>query len=249
MSDYNFEKPTVTGKLDAEQREAVVIPGLGGFGSRFPTRDMIYHPVPYNYSTIQNPTAWRIQVKFGAPAPRLVVGLDIYGDTILGRGAHGPQSPDVDLSNLNALELGVSRRHALLRPTYTQLFVIDLESTNGTYVNAIPVGRGMARVIRTNDTIALAGLNFVVEIISSPKNYPPGIATKPLVQPGGTEEEEDEQAPLQLGMEPEEPPSLALGGPLPPISPSMDADETLIPGEIPPFDRVDYEPPLDEEEL
>jgi hypothetical protein len=50
-------------------------------------------------------------------------------------------------------------------------------------------------------------------------------------------------------MEPEDMPPSAIGGPLPPISPSMDVDETLIPGEIPSFDQLDYEPPLDEEEF
>ncbi len=166
------KRPIVTGKLDANQKRAIIVPALGSFGTRFSSSEVIYHPVPYNYKIIQDPTPWRVLLKFGAPAPRIVVGLDIYGDVIIGRGSDGPQSPDIDLSNLDALALGVSRRHALLRPTQNKLFLIDLDSTNGSYVNAIPVGRGMAQVLKGGDTVALAGLNFVVEIVRAPQRSP-----------------------------------------------------------------------------
>jgi hypothetical protein len=221
------DRPVATGKLSPDQRRALVIPSLGGFGSRFSARDIVYHPLPYNYQAIQSPASWRVELKFGAPAPRLVVGLDIYGDVVLGRGSQGPQNPDIDLSNLEALELGISRRHALLRPTRTQLFLIDLESTNGTYVNAIPVGRGMAQVIRTGDTIALAGLNFVIEIVHSPKSIKPEIATKPLSQ-SRAKAQENKPETLKLGIKSDSssPPPPAIPGPLPPISPKETEEES-----------------------
>jgi hypothetical protein len=100
-----------------------------------------------------------------------VVGLDIYGDVILGRGADVPGSPDIDLSNLNAEQVGVSRRHALIRPGRSKLYLIDLGSTNGTYVNGVPVSKGMAQVLRGNDSISLAGLSMVIEIIKSPTDF------------------------------------------------------------------------------
>lgn len=42
---------------------------------------------------------------------------------------------DIDLSPFNALEMGVSRSHARFERSGTRLFVRDLGSTNGTWVN------------------------------------------------------------------------------------------------------------------
>lgn len=205
------EKPGVTGRLNLDQRRTVVVPALGSFDSRFASRDLVFHSVPYNYVSIPNPTLWRVILKFGAPAPRTTVGLDIYSDITIGRGIDAPDSPDIDLTNLNALEQGVSRRHAMLRPTLHKLFVIDLNSTNGTYVNAIPVSRGMAQVLRSHDAVSLAGLSFVVEIMSSPRpdeDEPPPSEAKP------------EQADAA--------PTLSVGRP-------KVGTETYVPGMPPPF--------------
>jgi len=240
MSSENSDqskRPLVTGKLNADQRRAIIIPALGSFGTRFSSTGVLYHPVPFNYRTIQNPTPWRVLLKFGAPAPRAIVGLDIYGDVILGRGSDGPQSPDIDLSNLDALALGVSRRHALLRPTQNKLFLIDLDSTNGSYVNAIPVGRGMAQVLRSGDTVALAGLNFVVEVVRAPD-----LAKDPAE---GTGEGQAESKPttLTVGDREETRKESTASIPLPPMARPRQGQDTLPPGKVP---RVDGElPPAD----
>lgn len=164
-------KHKTTGRLNAEQRHALTIPIFSaGFGSRFLPENLTYHPVPQNYRSIPQPNRWRILIKFASPAPRATVGLDIYADVTLGRGADGPDAPDIDLSNLKAGELGVSRRHAMLRPTRNRLFLIDVESLNGSYVNAIPVGKGMAQSLKTGDTVALGGLSFLVEVVQMPAN-------------------------------------------------------------------------------
>lgn len=168
MSEDDPNRPGQTSKLSAEQRLTLAIPGLGSFDMRFASRDIPYYPVPSNYTMVQDIIPWRILVKIGEPAPRMTVGLDIYADVILGRGAGSADSPDIDLSNLDALDLGVSRRHAMIRPTRNRLYLIDLNSTNGSYVNAVPVGKGMAQVLRHGDTVSLSRLSFVIEIVSSP---------------------------------------------------------------------------------
>lgn len=168
MSEDDSDRPGQTSKLSAEQRLTLAIPGLGSFDMRFSARDIPYYPVPSNYTMVQDIIPWRVLVKIGEPAPRMTVGLDIYADITLGRGAGSSDSPDIDLSNLDALELGVSRRHAMLRPTRNRLYLIDLNSTNGSYVNAVPVGKGMAQVLRHGDTVSLSRLSFVIEIVSSP---------------------------------------------------------------------------------
>jgi len=167
--------PGDTGRLNAEQRRSLTIPGPSAFGPRFTPEEITYHPVPYNYRSIPRPNRWRVILKFNDPAPRITVGLDIFGDVILGRGSERSALPDIDLANLRALDLGVSRRHAMLRPTQNRLFLIDLESTNGSYVNAIPVGRGMAQRVQSSDLVSLAGLTFHVEVVLNPKGEKYGV--------------------------------------------------------------------------
>jgi len=54
----------------------------------------------------------------------------------LGRSAEGqPIVPDVDLSPHNAYANGVSRLHAVLKLIQEQIVIVDLGSSNGTYLN------------------------------------------------------------------------------------------------------------------
>ncbi len=54
----------------------------------------------------------------------------------LGRSAEGqPIVPDVDLSPHNAYANGVSRLHAVLKLIHDQIVIMDLGSSNGTYLN------------------------------------------------------------------------------------------------------------------
>jgi hypothetical protein len=68
----------------------------------------------------------------GEPKPYYV---QIYKELILGR-PDATLEAVLDLSDLNAANLGVSRRHAMIRRTDTGFEVIDLESRNGTWLNA-----------------------------------------------------------------------------------------------------------------
>src|SRR5688572_12703542 len=111
------EKPqkehNLTTKLDLIERKIVVVQGVGRFGLRLTQQEVIYHPVPFKFKFVEKPPLWRIQLKFGMPSPNIIVGLDMYDDVILGRGKDGDAPPDVDLTELDALKQGVSRRHAL----------------------------------------------------------------------------------------------------------------------------------------
>ncbi len=168
MPSKRSRRPHFTDKLDAEQRQTLIIPSLGAFDTRMDVRDVVYHTVPSTPPKVENPPVWRVLFKFDAGGQQVVAGLDVRGDAVFGRGAGSEDSPDIDLTNLGAQELGVSRRHALMRPTANKLYLIDLTSTNGTYVNAVPVSRGMAQVVRNHDALAFAGLTCVVEVVSSP---------------------------------------------------------------------------------
>lgn len=166
--DEQSEQFQKTTKLTLESRSTLVVPGHGKFGLRFSSKEVTYHPVPSNYQSLGRSTPWRIQLKFGAPIPHTIVGLDLYGDIVLGRGKGDHLAPDIDLSEQDGATKGVSRRHALLRPGDSKLFILDLESTNGTSVNTVPVGKGMAVALKGGDTVALGELQFTVELVSTP---------------------------------------------------------------------------------
>lgn len=69
----------------------------------------------------------------GADTPLL---LPIEGDTAIGRrDPTTHDAPALDLSPYGAYQMGISRRHAILRVREKQLEVVDLGSRNGTFVN------------------------------------------------------------------------------------------------------------------
>lgn len=115
---------------------------------------------------LKNP--WQIVLLHAGEERDGVAGIELHDDVVLGRvaGSNGP--PDFDLSDFDAERYGVSRRHALLRPTVKQLFLIDLDSTNGTQVNAVPQDTNMARALKHNDTLSLGVLHLVIKIMQRP---------------------------------------------------------------------------------
>jgi hypothetical protein len=127
-----------------------------------------YLPMPLNLSAhLPEGICWRIAL-YPEDSKQPAMGLDIRGDTVLGRGGDPASMPDIDLTPLGAATLGVSRAHALLRPSRNRLYLIDLQSTNGTHCNGILLGSGTVHVLAHNDTISLGTLAFQVKIIEWP---------------------------------------------------------------------------------
>lgn len=130
-----------------------------------------FHPFPYlpdpgDELMLRNP--WRILLELYAEDQRMSVGLDLFGDIILGRGESHPGRIIFDLEPYGAKSLGVSREHAMLRPTVTKLFVIDQGSTNGTTVNGAPSGRGIATPLKHEDLINLGNMVLMVHVVKKP---------------------------------------------------------------------------------
>jgi hypothetical protein len=88
--------------------------------------------------------------------------LEIVGDVVLGRSTLA----DVDLQPFAAMEHGISRRHAMLRPSRKSLYIIDLGSTNGTHCNGIPMGLGIAMPLGEQAVIRLGSLNLAVRFLA-----------------------------------------------------------------------------------
>ncbi len=109
---------------------------------------------------------WRIELH-GLQPGEPPVGYDIVGNVIVGRAIEG-SDVDIDLEPFDALARGVSRQHAMIRPTKQRLFLIDLSSTNGIRHNEIPSGPGLAITLRNGDVITLGDLTFEIRIIDQP---------------------------------------------------------------------------------
>ena len=62
--------------------------------------------------------------------------MRIDKELVIGRLSEGTAEALLDLSSFNAVNLGVSRRHVMIRRTDSGYEVVDLASRNGTWLNA-----------------------------------------------------------------------------------------------------------------
>jgi signal transduction histidine kinase len=129
--------------------------------------DVVYRPFPDPKIVVgdTNRPVWRVQFDL-ATDRNISFGLDINGDVVLGRAE---DSPDLlDLSAFGAESFGVSRRHAVLRPTGSKLIVLDLGSTNGTWQNGRSIGVNTPYALTNGDILTLGRLEFIVRIVRRP---------------------------------------------------------------------------------
>ena len=73
-----------------------------------------------------------------------------------------PIEPDVDLSPFKSFENGVSRLHAVIKRLEGSAILIDLGSSNGTYVNGVRIMPNVDQRLRHGDIIALGKLKMQV---------------------------------------------------------------------------------------
>jgi hypothetical protein len=91
------------------------------------------------------------------------VQVIIKDQIVIGRESpNNDEKPDLDLTPYNAAKLGVSRRHVLITKEDNMLKVVDLGSTNGTYLNGVPLRPNQPRVLRTGDKLSLGQLVLTV---------------------------------------------------------------------------------------
>jgi hypothetical protein len=80
-------------------------------------------------------------------------------EVVIGRTDPGGEAvAGVDLSNVNGLEKGVSRRHALIVRRDGALHIVDNNSANGTYLNGQRLVAQQPRILRDGDDIRLGHL-------------------------------------------------------------------------------------------
>jgi len=111
---------------------------------------------------------WRVLLHV-AGDPVITYGLDIWRVIVLGRSdPTGNFRPDLDFGSKRAMRLGVSRRHALIRPDMTNLWLIDQNSTNGTWINDKRLSPGRQYPLKSGDEVELGDLKFKVRVMNWP---------------------------------------------------------------------------------
>ncbi len=84
--------------------------------------------------------------------------LPLVHDLILGRYGGLDQQPPVDLAAFEGLEHGVSRRHAALRRFGPDVAIVDLGSTNGTWLSGVRIQPHQPVILRSGDRLLLGRL-------------------------------------------------------------------------------------------
>jgi len=95
----------------------------------------------------------------GAPHPIILEGRSEY---LLGREGDNQELPDVNLNLYRGREQGVSRLHALLRMERRRWWLMDLGSTNGTWLNGTPLTAHEPVRLENGDEIRLGKLAIKV---------------------------------------------------------------------------------------
>jgi hypothetical protein len=111
------------------------------------------------------PAVWRLTAQLSEEA-RLMT-FPLRERMVVGRSSRKDPNarPDVDLAQCAGKERGVSRQHALLHFQDGQLFVEDLESTNGTRINGLKIEAGQQYKLRSGDELEFGRLRMVIRIV------------------------------------------------------------------------------------
>ncbi len=101
------------------------------------------------------------QSRFQFSAP----GVEGY---IIGRSDNkSSYTPDLDLTAHNALQKGLSRRHAVLVRYQGIVHVLDLSSVNGTFLNGQRLSPEVPYPVRSGDKLRLGNFNLQVSRVES----------------------------------------------------------------------------------
>jgi hypothetical protein len=87
----------------------------------------------------------------------------------VGRASEGqPITPDIDLGEFNAFDFGVSRLHIVVRLTGEKLTVMDLGSSNGTFINGIRLPSNSEQGISSGDVVSLGKFRIQILVNRNP---------------------------------------------------------------------------------
>lgn len=110
---------------------------------------------------------WKVIFQAVSGTPAIDLGVEVKGLSVVGRAdPDGDSKADLDLTPFNAGAYGVSRQHVILFPTDEGPCVIDLNSTNGTWINGLYLEPGRKYRLRSGDRIELGSLKMMVRVMT-----------------------------------------------------------------------------------
>jgi len=108
---------------------------------------------------------WRLALHIGSDSPS-VLGLEVSGPLVIGRSDPAlKHTPQVDLSSYEALDLGVSRKHAKLFVNDGDLYIQDYGSTNGTRLNGVLLDPHSPYRLKHGDTLDFGKLHAQMHVL------------------------------------------------------------------------------------
>lgn len=103
------------------------------------------------------------QVKLALDGQECLFDLITTPKIVLGRkDVNATTIPDFDLTPFGAINYGVSRIHATIERIETTITIMDMGSSNGTYVNRRLLTKYQPQVLHNGDEIWLGKLTFNV---------------------------------------------------------------------------------------
>ena len=92
-----------------------------------------------------------------------VLPLAERNEFTIGRISDGqPIMPDIDLSPYQAYASGVSRLHAVIKREADHIFLMDLASANGTFINGKRLVPNVEHTLKNGDVVALGKLKIQI---------------------------------------------------------------------------------------
>jgi len=171
-SDTEQEPPT-TPQHPADEEDTIVGPGPGTMSVKRQDLGIKEMSIGQYFFPQEPPKSGFTRLPANRPAPEITpwymelgleglgvppLRLEIVGPVVIGRGAEA----DLSLSGYDAIRYGISRQHAILRPSPKALYFVELGSTNGSRLNGVDVQSGRAYTLQQADVIRLGTLTLVV---------------------------------------------------------------------------------------
>lgn len=163
----------ITLGLEDDQMDALPAPARVSNAANYTQQkelDLNFLPAPDDFQVARPVQTARPQVQLRDDIELIVlntgrrVSCPDRENVILGRSdAMTGEMPDIDLTPDDAIELGVSRRHACITFRDDAPFITDLGSTNRTFINRQLMMRGQPYPIKNGDEVRLG--NAILKVI------------------------------------------------------------------------------------